>query len=92
MPMGIGVSAERQGVDSSHVSRPGLYEVQRCPHLVLTDEPGGTACAAWQHRDAGLRDMVVSVRAGPRLGRGSGLSLRYLLRGIEHALAAVVLH
>lgn len=85
-PMGLGVPPARQGVDAAHVSQPGLYEVQRCPHLVLSDEHGGAACAVWAHRDAVCSTWWCRYERGAA-GARFWWSLRYLLHGVEHALA-----
>ncbi len=85
-PMGLGLAAEQTGLDASLTNVTGMHEAQRCPHLVLTDEPGGTACSIWAHRDAVCATWWCRFERGA-VGVRFWWSLRYLFRGMEYALA-----
>jgi hypothetical protein len=85
-PMGVGVPAAQAGIDASLSNVTGLHEAQRCPHLVLTGEPGGTACAVWSNRDAVCATWWCRYERGAS-GLRAWWSLRFLFRGLEHALA-----
>jgi hypothetical protein len=85
-PLWIGNAAERDGLDASLTGMTGVHSEQRCPHLLNTDEPGGTTCSIWNHREAVCSTWWCRYDRGFR-GLSFWSSLRFLFRSIEYALS-----